>query len=166
VRKGQKMTKESRAKMSAAKLGRKTRPLTEEAKQKISVANSGREWSEDAKQKLRDMRHPYSKEEKLKMRLARIKPVSEMSRQSLHRRVEQLRGKPMFCEKCETENEKTTYVWASPNHTREEYEDADSYIRMCLPCHGTFDNETGAYLVEARKEIERLKAIIAEAGLV
>lgn len=52
-----------------------------------------------------------------------------------HYRVEVKRGKPCYCEVCETAIAKR-FEWANING---KYEDIYDYVRMCKSCHASFD---------------------------
>jgi hypothetical protein len=56
---------------------------------------------------------------------------------ALHFRVEKQRGKPRYCEVCETYDAKK-YEWANlTGH----YADVNDYKRMCVRCHQWFDGK-------------------------
>ena len=56
---------------------------------------------------------------------------------ALHRRVEEIRGKPNKCEECETTKTKR-YEWANISGN---YSDVMDYKRLCKKCHHKFDKE-------------------------
>lgn len=53
-----------------------------------------------------------------------------------HAYIEGIKGRPMKCEHCGTE-EKRTYDWANVDH--EYSRNPDDYIRLCRPCHRKYD---------------------------
>lgn len=55
---------------------------------------------------------------------------------SLHRRVENLKGRPDYCVTCKTTDETKRYEWACING---HYEDIEDYQRMCKSCHMKYD---------------------------
>lgn len=57
--------------------------------------------------------------------------------QAMHLRVVTLRGKPMKCEKCGTEDPSKSYDWANLTG---KYEDPQDFSRMCRSCHRRYDN--------------------------
>lgn len=63
--------------------------------------------------------------------------------QALHLRVDATRGKPMRCDWCDSTGDKR-YEWANLTGN---YTDVWDFVRLCLPCHRTFDakrrKETG-----------------------
>ena len=61
---------------------------------------------------------------------------NEASYFSFHKRVRRLRGEPLHCEVCGTDNPDRTYEWANLTGR---YEDPADYKRMCKSCHCKFD---------------------------
>jgi len=63
--------------------------------------------------------------------------------QALHLRVDVARGKPMRCDWCDNASN-NRYEWANLTGN---YVDIYDYVRLCLPCHRTYDakrrKETG-----------------------
>ncbi|TGD82852.1 hypothetical protein [Hymenobacter wooponensis] len=62
--------------------------------------------------------------------------AGDASYTAFHHRVESLRGKPMRCEVCGTEDESANYDWANLTGN---YQDPQDYKRMCRSCHRQFD---------------------------
>ena len=56
---------------------------------------------------------------------------------ALHRRVEEIRGKPNKCEDCKTTKAKR-YEWANISG---KFDDMDDYKRLCKKCHHKLDKE-------------------------
>lgn len=56
--------------------------------------------------------------------------------QALHLRVENARGKPARCERCQLDDPTRRYNWANLTGR---YHDVDDYERMCCPCHTAYD---------------------------
>ena len=86
MRKGSKVSAETRRKMSLAKKGKKRSPFSEEHKLKMSLAHKGKPFSEEHKLKMSLARKgkPLSEEHKRKMSLAhKGKPVSEETRRKM-----------------------------------------------------------------------------------
>jgi hypothetical protein len=53
-----------------------------------------------------------------------------------HLRVNRLRGKPQYCEKCHDTNPLKTYEWANMTG---KYDDPSDYMRLCRSCHRQYD---------------------------
>ena len=82
----ERMSEESRRKLSDTMTGRKRKKFSEEHKRKISESNLGRKWSEESKQKMSEARigMKYSDESKEKMGKHRIgKKHSEETKQKM-----------------------------------------------------------------------------------
>ena len=52
-----------------------------------------------------------------------------------HERIKVRLGKPQYCEKCKT-TEDRRYEWANLTGN---YDDVNDYIRLCVPCHRRMD---------------------------
>ena len=63
-----------------------------------------------------------------------------------HRRIERIKGKPLFCEYCKTTDTNLKYDWANLDHKYRN--NKDDYIRLCRPCHTKFD-----YLVNNKSKL-------------
>lgn len=63
---------------------------------------------------------------------------SEASYSAMHKRTKKLRGKPSFCEHCQTITAKR-YEWASLSKN---YSDVNDYIRLCTSCHRKHDGHS------------------------
>ena len=57
---------------------------------------------------------------------------------AFHKRMESLKGKPMKCEVCGTESDKSAYDWANLSGR---YDDPSDYKRMCRSCHWKLDKK-------------------------
>jgi hypothetical protein len=101
------------------------RKLSEETKNKISEFHKGNKYSLGKK---------HIEETKRKMSDAHRKNFVGI--QSLHSRINKIKGKPKKCEFCGTETAKK-YEWANIEHKNYNY--VNSYIRLCLSCHRKYD---------------------------
>jgi hypothetical protein len=61
---------------------------------------------------------------------------SDASYAALHKRVEQLRGRPAICKRCGTSGPGRNYDWANLTGR---YDDPADYERMCRSCHKRYD---------------------------
>lgn len=61
---------------------------------------------------------------------------SDAGYKALHKRVGVLRGKPPYCEHCQTTDPGKRYEWASISYN---YADPMDYKRLCKLCHRRFD---------------------------
>jgi hypothetical protein len=103
ARPGNKISKETREKISIAKKGKKTKPMSEVSKKKLSESmkgkNVGRKWTEERKQQLSIQlsgrkRNPLSEDTKEKLRLANLgKTRGPMDEEHKRKISESLRGK-------------------------------------------------------------------------
>jgi hypothetical protein len=57
---------------------------------------------------------------------------------AFHYRIQELRGRPKFCEVCETTDPKKSYDWANLSG---KYDDPSDYKRMCRSCHWKYDKK-------------------------
>ena len=75
----------------------------------------------------------------------------QVSKNTIHRRLEDKLGKPIFCEHCKTTDKNKYYDWA--NKSGKYLEDVSDWIRLCRSCHTKFDytNKIKKYYKSLRK---------------
>jgi len=158
VKKGAKLSKKIREKMSAAAKKRPRRKHSEETKKKIGFSNLGKKYSEEAKAKMRlawverkkigvseetrkkisiaNTGKKLSKETKLKLRLSKLGDKNpnwkgdNVSLGALHTWIKKRKPKSKICERCK---KNPTYDLA--NISQKYYRDINDFEWLCRGCH-------------------------------
>lgn len=96
---------------------------SKETIEKIRAASTGRKKSED---------------ERRKISAANYKGDNLETRSAIHKRVEQMYGKPRYCEICKR-TDKKMYEWSNKDHTYIMPIRKEDWQRLCCSCHRKYD---------------------------
>ena len=140
--KGQKHSEEHKNKIRQSLLGKKRKPFSEKHRKNIGLSKIGNT-------NMLGKKHTQETKEKIRIKK---RQTENLSYGVLHRRVEEILGKPRECENCDETNNELLYDWA--NISGEYKEDLGDWVRLCRPCHIRFDGIAYKAWVTKRSKYE------------